>query len=335
MNEKISVIVPCYNVENVIGRCVQSLLSQITPPEFNIYLIDDGSTDRTWEMIQNYQKQYPDLIVAQHKENGGQSSARNVGLDMAHWKYISFVDSDDYVEPDFLYTLFHCAESNHADIAMCAVNRVYGDNGEGKKFVATKNKETTNVEQVMFHSSFGPWNKLYRTALWADIRFPEGMTYEDLATIPRVMCKAGKIASVDKCLYHYWVNPKGTIMSKHGEANRDMLKAMSILECSSLQQSPSILENIYLRYIILSFVRILLTYEKDVSLAYQIRKDAIQKYPSIADNPAIRDANLVTKLYRLFLHLYFNNHIKTSRLLLRLYAKSRETAKQCLKWIKR
>ena len=129
--KKLSIIVPCYNVENFIDRCLSSLTGQTLSKEcYEIILVDDASTDRTWQHINEWEKKYPDLILAVHcDENGKMGRARNIGLSYATGEYVGFTDSDDWVEPEMFAALLAEAEKNKEDVVSCGHIRDYGGNG--------------------------------------------------------------------------------------------------------------------------------------------------------------------------------------------------------------
>lgn len=157
---------------------------------YRILVIDDGSADNTWEVILTIRGRYPEKIVAVKKPNGGVSSARNNGLNMIQdCKYVGFVDGDDYVDKNYLDELVKALEEQDSDISMCASNRCYGNNGEGKRFSSGFNDDftTNDIEWVLCKTSFVPWNKLFKFRIWQELRFQDGITYEDFATIPQAM----------------------------------------------------------------------------------------------------------------------------------------------------
>ena len=127
MNDLISIIVPVYNVEQYLDRCVKSLLQQ-TYKNLEIILVDDGSPDRCGQMCDNYAKLDSRVLVI-HKENGGLSDARNAGLSHAHGEYIAFVDSDDYIEADMISELYNACHNQDADIVVCGRRHQLSDTG--------------------------------------------------------------------------------------------------------------------------------------------------------------------------------------------------------------
>ena len=202
----LSIIVPVYNCEKYLGRCLESIISQ-TYKELEIILIDDGSTDGSSEICDKY-GQKDIRIKAIHKQNGGVSSARNTGLEVITGDYVTFVDSDDIVNCDMYYDLYAIADEKKADIVAC--NYQYGK---------WKNQDTENIYEYsgseavykMFTQkregdgiSVAPMDKIYKVALFSNIRFREDLYIaEDIECIARVVLNANKIIKYDKTYYEY------------------------------------------------------------------------------------------------------------------------------------
>ena len=129
---KLSIIIPCYNVENYLGKCVDSVLNNKLKDEFEIILVNDGSTDNTLGVIKSYAKQYPDVIKYIDQKNKGLSGARNSGMDIAKGEYITFLDSDDYVDSAMYNKLLKKASKGDFDIVTCGVRMVYDDSSLDK-----------------------------------------------------------------------------------------------------------------------------------------------------------------------------------------------------------
>lgn len=196
MNDLISVIVPVYNVEKYLQRCIQSLINQ-SYKMLEIILIDDGSTDKSG-IICDYFAEHDPRIKVHHKENGGQGSARNIGLNNAKGKYITFVDSDDYVDEDYIEFLRDFIKQDNLDIACCNCQLI-NENGDIKRInrCGLGKKYYTPIEAIKStwygeEFNIAPWGKLYRSVLWDNIRFKECFS-EDLATMHLLYIKAQRI----------------------------------------------------------------------------------------------------------------------------------------------
>lgn len=216
---EISIIVPVYNVEKYIKRCINSILQQ----SFNNYeliLIDDGSTDLSAEICEDYAKRYS-FILCIHTINQGQAVARNIGIKVARGEYIAFVDADDYIAYNYLEELYQIIKEKNSDIAVCDF---YVVNSEGKIIYDRYKKQ--NISNEIVWNTCGKnqkvdllfsqkvmnymWNKLYKSKLFDEIIFPYGRRYEDIAIMYKLFDIAGQIACSTKKLYYYVNNPVGT-----------------------------------------------------------------------------------------------------------------------------
>lgn len=200
MSTLINVIIPCYNVEKAVGRCINSIKRQ-SYTDFNAIFVDDGSTDQTGNIIRKMIKD-DERFHYVYKENGGQASARNNGLELCNSEYVTFVDSDDYLDTDYLSELYQLAKENNSDISCCYFVREYTDKSSLNAF----------SEDDMFLCKYpAVWGKLFKTELIKDTLFPVGLWYEDLCFTAQIMQKAKKISIVQKSLYHYVQNAGSTM----------------------------------------------------------------------------------------------------------------------------
>lgn len=207
MNPLISVIVPIYNVEKYLARCVDSIVNQ-TYKNLEIILVDDGSSDRCPQMCDNY-AQKDSRIKVVHKKNGGLSDARNAGMAVARGEYISFIDSDDYVSDDFFECLLDVMNKENSDIAECSVVKFYEDNrfDEFSDDLSVKTYDTQDAMSALiaenpFHQHV--WNKLYKTELIKDIPYAVGKLNEDEFWTYQVFGRASKVAKLNKTMYYYF-----------------------------------------------------------------------------------------------------------------------------------
>ena len=229
----LTVIIPIYNVKNYLKKCVLSILTQEELPQ-KIILIDDGSTDGSGQLADKL-KSKSDLITVIHKENGGLSSARNYGIELSTTKYITFVDSDDYVEKSMYKELTTLIENNDADISIGGVWYTYENGDKYSPYKPGVNKIWTKKEALKELNSYkyfnmGFWNKIFKRELFEQsgygdekLRFPEGKISEDLYLMHKVIARAEKIAYTSKPLYFY-VQRTGSI-SRGKKINLEALKA--------------------------------------------------------------------------------------------------------------
>ena len=203
---KISVIVPVYNVEAQLKRCVASIINQ-TYTDLEIILVDDGSTDNSGAMCDELANSDSRIKVI-HQSNKGLSGARNSGLDVATGDYVFFVDSDDYLDIVTMEKLLMQAQRCHADIVGCGFTHVF-DNAGDAPFTSQlpgiwSGREA--VHQMMKSNNLctTAWNKLYKRGLWENIRFPEGRVHEDEATTYKLLYQSSIVAYLPECFYKYY-----------------------------------------------------------------------------------------------------------------------------------
>jgi glycosyltransferase involved in cell wall biosynthesis len=217
MNDLISIIVPVYNMEGYLDRCMSSILNQ-TYKNLEIILVDDGSTDSSPKICDDYALK-DNRIKVVHKENGGLSDARNAGLKIATGDYIGYVDSDDWIENDMYERMYNACVENDAQLAVCRYFREYDDKtiNDGTKRLEILDKNEilriyiTDKDGYMVYNSV--WSKLFKRKLVEGVVFPKGRNSEDIMYTTRALCKLDKAVYIDTCLYHYVLDRKDSIMN--------------------------------------------------------------------------------------------------------------------------
>lgn len=214
---EISVIVPVYNAEEFIERCLKSLLDQDFAKSYEIVVINDGCTDRTPEIVEEIAKDNK-IIRVYSQKNAGISAARNAGLAHVRGKYVLFTDSDDFVERRYLSALYDAAERSGADITCCNYRNINADNTVGIGCIFRHRPGVFDsaemlgalLRDITVRSYI--WNKMFRRELFSknNITFPLGLHFEDVRTMPRLFYHADKIAVIKDELYNY-VQRKGSI----------------------------------------------------------------------------------------------------------------------------
>ena len=217
----LSVIIPVYNVENYLNECLDSVTSQ-TLEDMEIICIDDGSTDNSPHILKEYSKKDKRIKIIT-KENGGQATARNLGIKEAQGEYIAFVDSDDFIEPTMFEKLYTKAKDNNLDIAMCKIATFDNQTEEIKDNVwyymlgvfRDFDKDIFNhkdTREFTCHIAVTPYNKIYKTTLLKEnnILFPEGLIFEDEKFFYDTYLRAKRVSIVDEFLYYYRINRKGS-----------------------------------------------------------------------------------------------------------------------------
>ena len=223
-NELISVIVPVYNVERYLKKCLDSIINQ-TYKDIEIILIDDGSTDKSGNICDLYALK-DNRIKVIHKVNGGLSSARNTGLEVATGKLIGFVDSDDYIKAEMYEKLKENMDTYKSDIAFCTFYKKNRYNSKINNNIP-KYKEGLYKDKDKFinlkNISSVTWNKLYKKEIFKDIRYPEGKIFEDIAVICDIADKAKKISYTNEPLYYYRARKSGISKSYNSTDRIDAL----------------------------------------------------------------------------------------------------------------
>ena len=227
MKPLLTVVIPVYNVERYLKRCIESVLAQEWK-DYEILLVDDGSTDHSPQTCDDYVKDY-DFISVIHKENGGLSEARNTGISHAKGEYVYFPDSDDWIEPDTFIALAEALESQDFDII--SFNREFV---KGEEDAIISEPEVTQVfggkdafVQMLKHSYITGFanDKIYRKSLFIDnnILFPSRKYYEDLGTNYKLFLSAQKVYATNQKYYHYLIdNPDSITQSWNEKKFRDM-----------------------------------------------------------------------------------------------------------------
>ena len=200
----ISIIVPSYNAEKSIDKCITSLINQ-TKKELEFIIINDGSTDSTEEII----KKYKDKRIKYFKnKNSGIGKTRNFGIEKAKGKYLMFVDSDDYLENDACFSLFNKIEKSNSDVVVSNFYKVYDNRKESINILEFNNCTLEEKPDLINIVNTAPWNKIYRTSLIKDnnVFFPENIKYEDAPFVLECLDKASKISQIDEYTYNYVIH---------------------------------------------------------------------------------------------------------------------------------
>lgn len=216
-NSLVSIIVPVYNVSKYLDRCVNSIINQ-TYKNIEIILVDDGSTDQSGPICDAYGQKDKRVRVI-HKIHGGISSARNAGLGIIKGEYVGFVDGDDFIDKNMYETLMKAILDSEADIVQTGFKHT-DENGniiDERKF---KEAAYDNLDDI-FYQGFegknihgGVWTKLYKSAIFGNIRFFEGYVFEDYAILPNILCECKKFIVIDGAFYNYCSNPRSISKSK-------------------------------------------------------------------------------------------------------------------------
>ena len=225
MNELISIIVPVYNVEKYLERCVNSIINQ-TYKNIEIILVNDGSTDNSGNICDKFGKKDSRIKII-HKSNGGLSDARNAGLKIAKGEYIGFVDSDDYIKEDMFETLYNLNKEHNSEISIVSYYEYYND-----KLIAVRDSKKLEVfnkisaiKELLIDTKIQSyaWNKLFKKELFENLEFPTNKNFEDIATTLLLFEKANKIVLLEDPKYYYLRRDNSIVGKRNYKTYKDYL----------------------------------------------------------------------------------------------------------------
>lgn len=243
MKPLVSIIIPVYNVQDYLVRCLDSVVNQ-TYNNIEILIINDGSTDNSSEIIQDYKKRYNNIVIYDQK-NSGQASARNKGIKECSGEYILFVDSDDWIDLNCVEECVQTLISSKSDLVIFDINTIKV-NGVIKQVTGTN----------IFESESVPWNKMYKRELWEGHKFPEGVWYEDLGVVPIIVGLTARKVKLNKSLYNYNFTRNGSQSHQiNNDKNMDILKMLQLVDLllkGNVNESE--LEYLFIKHIIKNLI---------------------------------------------------------------------------------
>ena len=280
---KLSVIVPAYNAEKTIRQSLDSILAQTRPVD-ELIVINDGSTDGTEKILQEYRDAYPDCFRFRTVENGGQGRARNIGFDLSSGDWIGYVDSDDWIDPEMYERLIAAAEREHADLALCEVLAHFPDGSTAREYIYRE-------ARAMAAAGFAN-NKLFRRSLIENVRFPEEkLWYEDAEFTAVAIHRAGKIAHIPDALYHYRRGLPSTMNNNNARKNLDLLEVMRHLEEELLPDDRDDFEFLVLNHVLLDAMNRVqaMTAEDKKDVLWLLRQYVREKIPRLNASRSFRE----------------------------------------------
>ena len=307
---KVSVIVPFYNVERYIEKCVETLVDQ-TLKDIEIILVNDGSKDRSIEIVNQFLERYPEKLVYLEKENGGLSDARNYAIDYAKGEYIAFLDSDDYVEKDMYEKMYEIAKKENSDMVECDFyweypNKLKKDIG---KFYQGKKEMIEKIRVVA-------WNKLIKREILekSKVRFPKGYHYEDVEFTYKIIPYIEKVSFAKKEYVHY-IQREGSISNLQNERTKEIFDVLDNVikyykEKDIYEEYKEELEYVYVRYAFCSsLLRIVKI--KDLNVRKELLdltwKNVNTKFPYWKKNKTLEKQKNIKNLYlKTINHFTFN-----------------------------
>ncbi|TWP26756.1 glycosyltransferase [Apibacter muscae] len=315
MHIKISIIVPVYNVESYLSKCLSSIVNQ-TLKEIEIIAVNDGSTDNSLSILKKYSSIHKNIIII-NKDNGGLSDARNVGIKNALGEYIAFVDSDDWIDKEMMFDMYYLAKNNDADIVFCSLQKVDEYDNVIKNIPQFHNLP----EKINFKDNlkiFGEienfaCNKIFRKSLFKNIKFPKGLNFEDNATIPRIILNSKILAKSNNYYYKYFVRDN-SISNSYNDKGLDMLNAICLVKKDYLSSCYANQNNVWKKFVIFQgfycflaysayvkdkeIKKIMLLHLKNLLASEKISKKEILMYNRFGEN-YLNSLNYKKKLYYL------------------------------------
>lgn len=269
---KVSIIVPVYNTENYLKKCLDSLVSQ-TLEDIQIIIVNDGSTDNSQKIIDDFYNKYPKKIVKLSKQNGGLSDARNFAIPYINSRYVAFIDSDDYIEPNMMESMYDVAIKEDIDLVECDFIWEYD-----KRIKNDSGITYAEIKDYFINGRVMAWNKLIKTSIILDnnIKFPFGLRYEDVEFFYKMVPFIKKHKNINKEFYHY-IQRNTSIANTQNEKNGDIFKILdNILEFykknNLYNEYKEKIEYLFIRLLLgSSFLRIIKIKDK------KIRKELLNK----------------------------------------------------------
>lgn len=308
---EISIIVPVYKVEKYLEKCVDSILAQ-TFTDFELILVDDGSPDNSGTICDEYAKKDPRVKVI-HKENGGLSSARNAGIDIAKGKYLGFIDSDDYIADDMYELLYNNIIRENADLSICGIYDVY--KGKEPKVLPDFRKVCTKEETIKMILeakivSVHAVNKLYKRSLFNEVRYPIGIITEDAAIILDVVNQCKKIIIDTSQKYFYYHRENSISSNKFSIRDLDTIKVWEKNEKWIIEKYPILKEEVHTRvcwanFIVLDKLVISNEIRRNQQISENIRKFLLNNFSFIINNKRLTKGRKISLLFLLMgIHMY-------------------------------
>lgn len=309
MTELVSIIIPCFNVEKTIDRCMNSVINQYYK-NIEIIVVNDGSTDNTIDLLNKYRKDNRVKIISQ--VNSGLSGARNTGIELAKGDYIMFVDSDDYISLSMVQLLVYHAKKDKADIVICGFENVNNnDNIDiakdvdcSQSIVCTSKQALQNINKdEVEYNYYGveSWNKLYKINLFETIRFPLGKLYEDNFKMHLLINEATTVSYIKNKLYFYVKTENSITNSKYSEKKFEGLKGFELRIRFFSDNYPELMNLAIRKYLLVLISHYFMASKSNKTI---LKKKIRLKYKNYFNQYLFKDSNLKEKII-LVLFRYF------------------------------
>jgi glycosyltransferase involved in cell wall biosynthesis len=295
---KVSIIVPVYNVEKYLEKCLESLVNQ-TLQDIQIIVVNDGTKDNSGKIAQEYKEKYSNKILYLEKENGGLSDARNFAFPYVKGEYIGFVDSDDYIETTMYETMYEKAKKENADLVECNFAWVYENKTKLDIGNCYKDKKEAFINgRVMM------CNKIFKAERIINNKFPVGLRYEDVQFFYTVLPNISKIACIDEIMYYY-MQRENSIVNNQNEKTKDIFEILQNIvnyykENNLYEEYKQELEYMYIRFLFgSSLLRMVKVKDK------KLKKELLQKnwdkineiFPNWKQNELLKTVKSKKNLY--------------------------------------
>ena len=295
---KISLIVPVYNTEQYLDKCLDSLAAQ-TLDDIEVLVINDGSPDNSRKVIEEYEKKY-DFIHGYDKVNGGLSDARNYGIEKAAGEYVAFVDSDDYITPDMCEKMYRKAKEKDLDVVVCDTFMDYPDHSFVLK--ANLNFSEDDVKNYIICYPNAP-ARLIKREIFNEVSFEKGIWYEDLQLMPRLVFYTDKIGFSDEAFYHYVQRDESIMNSSNiSEKHKDIFRVLK--DVRDAYKKHGIFEKYYdeLEYLHIihlqrSAIFRFLDLKGSEDCIHQVEKEMKENFPAWSRNPYLKKSNIKFRLF--------------------------------------
>lgn len=310
-NVLMSVIVPVYNTGLYLEKCLNSIVTAVEGIEqkVEVLLINDGSTDHSQTIIDEYCDRYSSFMKKFQKPNGGLSDVKNYGLQRANGKYVIFLDSDDFIEANMYRDMLECAEKNSADVVVCDIKLTYDDASKDQVHSCTVSERTDIFQQVIDMSMMpASWNKLVKKELYDGLEFPVGKNNEDVAVTPIILGRANRIMVIHEPYYNYYQRT-GSIQNSEFNEKRfvviDTAKlCMERINGLPAEKADKIKGSVYLHQVLA--IAMYPIREERFQRRYNLLKKYIRKvneeFPDLWEHSEIREfltwEDRMTRLYR-------------------------------------
>jgi glycosyltransferase involved in cell wall biosynthesis len=301
----LAIIVPVHNAEKYLPRCIKSLLEATASINAKIILLNDASTDNSWDIMSEYKRKFKDKLEIYNRPHSGAGAIRNYGVELAKLdkaKYVWFVDADDTVSPDSAHKLLNKAKEKDADLVMMRAKRIY-QNGK-TSYLSAVDESTEDYKSRFIRYGMGPWQVLIKRTWWKShgFRFKEGIIQEDMELMSALILYTDKYASIDEPLYNYYETPESVLHKKDFTPHvYDIFPALTGLyerfkEAHAEQKYYSELEWFFIWNLLIDSAKDFAKYPEARS-GYQKSREMLRKYfPHWRHNKFLRAKPLKLKL---------------------------------------